>query len=315
MRVTAGGLGGAGLLAERSVNIAPQVSTGMKPTAGKKRKSDGAPTIDPDDIELPEDMEIVSLDSYYCLTASLPVSRKSRDPHKQGGGGHVMKLNGRDKGSGGDTYFAAAGFFKRRQLAGVKTCRQKKSKPNTSTSNSSTNTTAAGARTSSSSTGKSKKEEIAEVEAANDVSQIKLTGEDDDTVPVMDTCDDVRAKINKYLRETPHATGASVIGTINRALPEGSRNQAFGPDPFPGSSAPADPARGPRAWSFTRRLRVFREAPTEAEQTEIPESVWTWKRPDDPGGIDLEDSSRTRVWVGPGIPDVYEDKFGKLQIM
>ncbi|KAJ9634315.1 hypothetical protein H2204_006392 [Knufia peltigerae] len=297
MRVTAGGLGGAGLLAERSVNIAPQVSTGMKPTAGKKRKSDGAPTIDPDDIELPEDMEI------------------SRDPHKQGGGGHVMKLNGRDKGSGGDTYFAAAGFFKRRQLAGVKTCRQKKSKPNTSTSNSSTNTTAAGARTSSSSTGKSKKEEIAEVEAANDVSQIKLTGEDDDTVPVMDTCDDVRAKINKYLRETPHATGASVIGTINRALPEGSRNQAFGPDPFPGSSAPADPARGPRAWSFTRRLRVFREAPTEAEQTEIPESVWTWKRPDDPGGIDLEDSSRTRVWVGPGIPDVYEDKFGKLQIM
>lgn len=47
-----------------------------KPTAGKKRKSDEAPTIDPDDIDLPEDMPIVSIDPIIDLLPSPPKPRK-----------------------------------------------------------------------------------------------------------------------------------------------------------------------------------------------------------------------------------------------
>ncbi|KIW55753.1 hypothetical protein PV05_04482 [Exophiala xenobiotica] len=42
-------------------------------------------------------------------------------------------MNGADKGTSSDTYFAAAEFLKRRELAGVKMPRQKKAKTTSNT--------------------------------------------------------------------------------------------------------------------------------------------------------------------------------------
>ncbi|KIW17174.1 hypothetical protein PV08_04365 [Exophiala spinifera] len=228
---------GAGPLAERSVNVAPQQ------IRAKIRQF-----INSGEMKIGE------------FQRKIGVSAASYN--------HFMKLSGRDKGSGSDTYFGAAAFFKRRQLAGVKTSRQKKIKANDNP------TTAGGstASSSSSSSAKSKKDIIAEVEAADDVSQIKLAGEDTDSVPVMDTCDDIRNNINKYLRETPYATGASFIRAINRALPETSERRA---------SAPVDPARAPRAWSSTPRTSSSRSS-ASSRTSPRARNAWRWRRPGAP---------------------------------
>ncbi|KAL6241157.1 hypothetical protein RBB50_011836 [Rhinocladiella similis] len=202
-----------------------------------------------------------------------------------------MKLSGSDKGSGSNTYFRAAEFFKRRQLAGVKTSSSR------------------GPR--SSSTKKPRKDQIAETEAASDVSHISLAGEDTDAVPVMDTCDDVRNKINKYLRETPYSSFASFTRTINLALSDSSERQGS-PQTlthFLGASGPRKGAESLvfyTAYVFFEKLRIKQNKPKSQKRLDM-ERVWG------PRGIELKDSARTRFFVGPGLPDMYEDQYGKLQ--
>nr|KAK5442227.1 hypothetical protein LTR18_006080 [Exophiala xenobiotica] len=253
-------------LGERSANIMPHVhaqNSGDKPNSGKKRKSTEASPTNPDDIELPDGMpiewsaqQIRAKIRQYVNSGEMKVGefQKKLDVSSTSYN-RFMAMNGADKGTSSDTYFSAAEFFKRRELAGLKMPRQKKAKttgdtPDTNKSGSTTTTPK-----------KSKKDEIAEVEKANDVSDITLPGEEDDSVPVFDTCDDIRTKIKRYMRETPHATGAGFVRTAARALPENSERRAaqHGLTKFLNAKGPSKGAESNvfyTAYVFFEKLRI-----------------------------------------------------------
>ncbi len=133
-----------------------------------------------------------------------------------------------------------------------------------------------------------------------------LPGEEKDEVPVFDTCDDIRTKIKRYMRETPHPTGAGFVGTANRALPEDSDRKAGSQTltKFLNAKGPRKGAEGNvfhTAYVFFEKLRIKQGKPKSKKREEMEKA---WGRQ----GIDLEDSSRTRVFVGPNLPPVYEDQ-------
>jgi hypothetical protein len=102
--------------------------------------------------------------------------------------GRFMAQGGLDKGAGCDTYFEAWKYFKRRELKGIKMPTKKRAK-----------TVASSATATAKGTTNAK----AGSETANgkDLSDIHLEGEEEDDVPVLDTCDEIRKKINAHLRK------------------------------------------------------------------------------------------------------------------
>lgn len=80
---------------------------------------------------------------------------------------NFLAKNGRLEGSGSDAYGAAWEFFKRRELAGIKPAKKQK-------------TTAASTN----------------ANATPDIGGISLEGEESDSVPVFDSCDEIRKKIS-----------------------------------------------------------------------------------------------------------------------
>jgi hypothetical protein len=89
-----------------------------------------------------------------------------------------MGQNGPDKGMESSVYMAAWAFFKQRELRGIKLPSAKAKK--------------------------------GEKESVPSVDDIELPGELDDAVPVYDTCDDIRRKINAHLKK-PGVTAASFL--------------------------------------------------------------------------------------------------------
>ena len=104
--------------------------------------------------------------------------------------GRFMKLKGPYAGDMNQTYKAAFQFFERRKHAKIKEPTKKKVK---------------------------KDEEIRKL----DVSGIELGGEDDESVPVYDTCDEIRRKIAAYLRE-PNVTQTGFLRGLAKMLPDPS---------------------------------------------------------------------------------------------
>ena len=108
-----------------------------------------------------------------------------------------MNKSGPNNGIGSDAFMGAVIFFKKRQIAGIGMPRKKKTKIDApSDSKSETDAT-------KKSTKKDSKEDL-------DVSDIKLDGQDNDSVPIYDTPDDVRSKINAHLRNSS-GTQASLV--------------------------------------------------------------------------------------------------------
>jgi hypothetical protein len=98
-----------------------------------------------------------------------------------------LAQNGRDKGFGSDTYYRAWKFFKKRELQGKKMPTKKRVKTAASS--------AAAAQ------GTVVKKSGSETSNGKDLSNIQLEGEEDDEVPVYDTCDEIRKKISAHLRK------------------------------------------------------------------------------------------------------------------
>ncbi|KAK5274418.1 hypothetical protein LTR96_001019 [Exophiala xenobiotica] len=291
----------------------PEFNSGDKPNSGKKRKSTEASPTNPDDIELPDGMpiewsaqQIRAKIRQYVNSGEMKVGefQKKLDVSSTSYN-RFMAMNGADKGTSSDTYFSAAEFFKRRELAGLKMPRQKKAKttgdsPDTNKSGSTTTTPK-----------KSKKDEIAEVEKANDVSDITLPGEEDDSVPVFDTCDDIRTKIKRYMRETPHATGAGFVRTAARALPENSERRAaqHGLTKFLNAKGPSKGAESNvfyTAYVFFEKLRIKQGKPKSKKREEMEKE---WGRQ----GMKLRDSSKVHILMGPGLPGMHADKYGIMR--
>ncbi len=87
-------------------------------------------------------------------------------------------------GAGSDTYPAAFAFFKKRELMGMKFPKKRV-----------------------------KKEDEEKLQQKHDLSGIELETKSDGMVPVYDTCDEVRKKINAYLKQ-PAMTQAAFLRAI-----------------------------------------------------------------------------------------------------
>ncbi|RYO36253.1 hypothetical protein AA0111_g3183 [Alternaria arborescens] len=94
-----------------------------------------------------------------------------------------MSQHEKDKGSKSSVYLVAWAFFKTREIQGIKTTPNKKAR---------------------SSQGPAQKDSVPSID------DIELDGEKDDKVPLFDTCDDVRKKINAHLKK-PGVTQAAFL--------------------------------------------------------------------------------------------------------
>ncbi|KAI2778323.1 hypothetical protein F4815DRAFT_477964 [Daldinia loculata] len=104
-----------------------------------------------------------------------------------------MNQSGTYKGKDCDTYPKAFTFFKKRELQGLKAVPPKRPR-------------------------KSESEAL-------DVSDIKLYGEDTQSVPVYDTCDEVRKKIRAFLRK-PDISQSAFCRAIAKSFPEEKQIQS-----------------------------------------------------------------------------------------
>ncbi|KAK8039016.1 hypothetical protein PG993_007427 [Apiospora rasikravindrae] len=124
-----------------------------------------------------------------------------------------------------------------------------------------------------------------------DISDIHLDGEEDDAVPIFDTCDEIRRKISAHLRKTPGLTEAEFRRTLFAQLhkSKGKGIQSKQLSDFRG-------ARGSRAgiqscvyyaaYVYFEKLRLARGQP-ESEHRQIMEDIHI-------DGIDRKVNSRTR---------------------
>ncbi|KAK4934767.1 hypothetical protein LTR10_024043 [Elasticomyces elasticus] len=315
-------MSGARPLGERSANIPAKSgvkSTDDKPKSGKKRKSD-EPAINPDDIELPEYMpiewtpnQIRAKIRQFVNSGEMKVGEfQDKIGISANSYSRFLGQNGQ-KGAESDTYTAAHDFFKRRELAGLKMPRQKKAKTDTTEKSKSADKTSDtnGKTDDKKSKTKSKKEEQAEIEARNDVSGIHLHGDENDNVSVYDTCDDIRTKINKYLRDTPHATNASFVREVNRALGEDSSRHtaAQGLSRFLGNKGPGKGAESTAfyaAYVFFEKLRIKQGKPKSKKRLDMEDE---WARQ---GGFPLRDQGKGIL--APAGARVTIDKYGKYNV-
>lgn len=208
---------------------------------------------------------------------------------------HFMGQNGPDKGTESSTFLAAAVFFKRRELAGI-SMPKKKVKTSGTSSTDTSNTDAAQAK--------------AKAKARNDVSGIHLDGEDTDNVPVYDTCDDIRAKIGRHMRDTPGASNAGFIRDVNGALGAGSSLKASTHQltTFLNSRGSNRGAESPvfyASYVFFEKLRIKHGKPKGKKREEMERE---WGRQ----GMHLRDTTRSPIWASAGSKP-YVDQYGKIR--
>ncbi|OAP59904.1 hypothetical protein AYL99_04906 [Fonsecaea erecta] len=151
------------------------------------------------------------------------------------------------------------------------------------------------------------------VNYVSEVSSVVLKGEEGiNPVPVYDTCDDIRAKINRFLRDTPSATNAGFVRDINAVTlcPSIKNATAAQLSAFLKRHGPTDGAESPvfyRSYVFFEKLRIVRGKPKTKKRLEM-ENVWK------ASGMDLTDLGKTRVWCGPN-QTAYTSVYGELQIV
>jgi hypothetical protein len=106
-----------------------------------------------------------------------------------------MKQNGRDKGSMSSVYVEAWKFFKRRDMKKLPMPKKQKTVKVTEvdkTKATTSNSTASQPKTT---------KQVSRIELdLEKIANIELAGEDNDTVPIFDSCDEIRRKIGVYMR-------------------------------------------------------------------------------------------------------------------
>lgn len=191
-------------LGDSSANIMPSPAEGIETGAGQKRKLDSARDSG---IGLNDDT-----DSDEAIPGGTPIDknpdqiRRMINAFIENGEMKVgqfqdkigvssnaylrfMKQSGPTKGLGCDTYQNAWEFFKKRELKGIPLPRKK----------------AKTSKNSDDSKSKSSKGAAKKGSGDIDISDIHLDGEDTDSVPIHDTCSEIRKKISAYLRK-PNVT-------------------------------------------------------------------------------------------------------------
>lgn len=192
--------------------------------------------------------------------------------------GRFMKLKGPYAGNMNQTYKAAFHFFERRKRAGIKEPIKKKVK---------------------------KDEESRKL----DVSGVELEGENDESVPVYDTCDEVRRKIAAYLRE-PNVTQAGFLRELAKTLPDPSAKlQSKQLKDFQTKKGALEGQTSRifyAAYVFFEKQRLQQGKP-KSKKREENEKVWGLE-----GGIDTK-RRQSNVWCLAGEKP-YMDNYGKTHV-
>lgn len=140
-----------------------------------------------------------------------------------------------------------------------------------------------------------------------DVSAIKLDGESTISVPIYDSCDEVRKKIRAYLRE-PGVTQAAFLREIAKTYPEEKKIQSKVLNDFLGKKGPSAGNTSSTyyaAYVFFEKLRI-RDGKPKSKHREEMEKQWASE-----GGVDTKTpSSRGYFCFGDERP--VEDKYGKV---
>lgn len=114
---------------------------------------------------------------------------------------NFLRQNGPMKGSGSDAYQEAWAFFKRREIAGVKKPTKKQKSDANEQDTEEKGTSGKDATEKKAKASASRKIKEAGNSAGVDISGVQLLGEESDSVPVQDTCDEIRRKINAHLKQ------------------------------------------------------------------------------------------------------------------
>ncbi|KAI1085512.1 hypothetical protein F5B20DRAFT_567485 [Whalleya microplaca] len=197
-----------------------------------------------------------------------------------------LSQRGTTGGAGSASYDNAWAFFKQREIAGLKMPDVKKRQKTeaAAAAAASSNATAG-----SSGTGKA----TAQKTAGPDISNIKVGGEETDCVPVYDTCDEIRKKINAHLK-TPGLTASQFCRDIYAQL-----NQPTGKCPRAGCTSRLFYA----AYVFFEKKRLAEGKPKTQHRLNM-EDVYQ-------GGFDLEHDGRHGVIVMAGSTP-YMDQYGTI---
>ena len=143
-----------------------------------------------------------------------------------------------------------------------------------------------------------------------DVSGVELFGEEDESVPVYDTCDEVQRKIGAYLRE-PNVTQAAFLRELARALPDPTAKlQSKQLKDFQSKKGALEGNTSRIyycAYVFFEKRRIQQGKP-KTKKREENEDVWAAE-----GGIDIK-RRRDRVLCFAGDTP-YTDKWGKTRIV
>lgn len=230
-RPTAGSRGPGANATTKTTSKKVSTSASASSSSSKKRKSDAVedqgdlPEIDDDDPRL------------YTTDSCNQIRRKIRNTIESGAMKvgefqkvigcsspsyqRFMKQNGPDAGLGSDVYIAAARFFRKRELQGLKAVPPAPKK----------------ARKSGGGDDKGGKGGKSSSSSSLDVSGVQLSGEETQSVAVLETCDEMRKKIRAFLRRGD-VTQAALCREIAKSFPQERKVQSKQLNDFLGKSGP-----------------------------------------------------------------------------
>ena len=204
---------------------------------------------------------------------------------------NFLHQSGPNAGISSETYMGAACFFKKRELAGLSMpCKKAK-----------TASTSAGGSKGDKPAPKTNKDDF-------DVSGIDLPGQDTDSVPIYDTCDDIRKKMSAHLRDTS-ATQAGFLRQLSAqyAEPPSSGLGASSLRTFQSHSGASAASKMPifyPAYVYFEKLRIKQGKPKTKKRQEM-EKVWGangMEKLDLTGGVLMKDGDT--IWT---------DQFGHIE--
>ncbi|KAI0908707.1 hypothetical protein F4823DRAFT_597922 [Ustulina deusta] len=217
-----------------------------------------------------------------------------------------LQASGQMGGSGSSTYYNAWAWFKQREHAKLKMPDVKKRQK-----------LEADAAASAPSTDRSSRKPPSSAARRNaalalpDISNIRLPGEEEDCVPVYDTCDEIRRKINAHLK-TPGLTQTQFCRHLYAQL-RAPRCQGIQSKQLADFRAMKGPRTGARssvfyaAYVYFEKLRLAQNKPKTAHRSTM-ESLW-----EADGGFDREVDHRTSYTIGVG-ETLCLDQYGMTQI-
>lgn len=287
---------------ENAPIIAPTAAGKPKPVAtSKKRKSTDAalpeePAVNLDDINVQYMPRTENCDQIRRkITRFLDSGAMTKTAFAKEIGVSVKSLNGFMGERGPYQGFNYAAFdsaweFKKREVAGLKLPVKRAKKAATTTAENSAAPNGSGSTAAPAAASGSSSTAVPAANAPIDISDIHLEGEETDSVPVYDTCDEIRRKINVHLKRpgvTQAQFGRDVLAQLHVNKPsqiQGTQIARF--RNMKGSNAGAKSNVFYGAYVFFEKLRIKEGKPKTAHRLEM-EKQW-------PNGFDREHDHRSR---------------------